>query len=136
MNYSCLLIHKEDKKKLIAGDLVQFIDKANSAQLLTLSREEAKDLVKEFSGFTTYFVGFHQNRENMYSAEEKSTGIAYRLINENLPKFIDNIVSFKKIMEVPEMAAKMEELTSVRDNRVSYVIIMLRVYTSSPRHQA
>ena len=43
---------------------------------------------KEFWGFTTYFEGFFKNRKNMYTPEEKSTGIAYRLINENLPKFI------------------------------------------------
>jgi CRISPR-associated protein Cpf1 len=33
----------------------------------------------------------------MYTAEEKSTAIAYRLINENLPKFIDNLDIFAKI---------------------------------------
>ena len=33
----------------------------------------------------------------MYSAEDKSTAIAYRLIHQNLPKFIDNISTFEKI---------------------------------------
>ena len=103
---------KEDKNKLIAADLVQFINTANPDQLLTLSKEEAINLVQEFCGFTTYFVGFHQNRENMYSAEEKSTGIAYRLINENLPKFIDNMETFKKIAAIPEMKANLMQLYS------------------------
>lgn len=57
--------------------------------------EEERILLEEFHGFSTCFVGFHQNRENMYSKEEKATSIAYRLINENLPKFIDNIRSFE-----------------------------------------
>ena len=35
----------------------------------------------------------------MYSDKEKSTSIAYRLIHENLPMFIDNIKSFAKIAE-------------------------------------
>lgn len=101
---------KENKNKLIEADLVQFINAANPEQLLSLSKKEAKDLVQEFCGFTTYFGGFHQNRQNMYSAEEKSTGIAYRLINENLPKFIDNMESFKKIAAIPEMEDNLKQL--------------------------
>ncbi len=90
--------------------MVQFINTANLKQRLNLSKEEAKDLVQEFCGFTTYFGDFYQNRENMYSAEEKSTGIAYRLINENLPKFIDNMETFKKIAAIPEMEDNLKEI--------------------------
>lgn len=71
--------------------------------------EEERILLEEFHGFSTYFVGFHQNRENMYSKEEKATSIAYRLINENLPKFIDNIRSFEKIANSP-IADKLESI--------------------------
>lgn len=74
------------KKELIREDLVEF-----------LSNEEDKDLVRQFADFTTYFSGFHENRKNMYSAEEKSTAIAYRLIHQNLPKFMDNMKAFAKI---------------------------------------
>lgn len=73
-------------KELIKEDLITFV-KTN----------EDKLLVQEFKDFTTYFTGFHENRKNMYSEEEKSTSIAYRLINENLPKFIDNITTFEKV---------------------------------------
>lgn len=101
---------KEDKKKLNEADLVQFINTATPKQRLNLSKKEAIDLVQEFCGFTTYFGDFYQNRENMYSAEEKSTGIAYRLINENLPKFIDNMDTFKKIAAIPEMEDNLKEI--------------------------
>ena len=101
---------KDDKKKIIAADLIQFINEADSKQLDSMSQDEAKELVKEFNSFTTYFVGFFDNRRNMYTPEEKSTGIAYRLVNENLPKFIDNILAFNKIIEKPEIKANMEEL--------------------------
>ncbi len=73
-------------KELIKEDLINFV-KTNEERLL----------VEEFKDFTTYFKGFHENRKNMYSEENKSTSIAYRLINENLPKFIDNITIFEKV---------------------------------------
>lgn len=61
--------------------------------------EEERAMIKNFKNFNTYFEGFYKNRENMYSAEEKSTAIAYRLINENLPIFCNNMISFEKIRE-------------------------------------
>lgn len=103
---------KEEKNKIIDSDLIQFINSAEPSQLDSMSQDEAKELVKEFWGFTTYFVGFFDNRKNMYTSEEKSTGIAYRLINENLPKFIDNMEAFKKAIAKPEIQANMEELYS------------------------
>ncbi len=76
------------KKELIREDLIDFLE-----------NKEDKDIVRQFADFTTYFTGFHENRANMYSPEEKSTAIAYRLIHQNLPKFMDNIKSFAKIAQ-------------------------------------
>ena len=78
-----------DKKELIREDIMKVIE------------PEEKNLIDEFRDFTTYFTGFHENRKNMYSAEAQSTAIAYRLIHENLPKFIDNIGIFQKILHSP-----------------------------------
>ena len=75
-----------DKKELIKDDLIAFVGKL-----------EERKLIEEFKDFTTYFTGFHENRKNMYSAEPQSTAIAYRLIHENLPKFIDNMSVFDKV---------------------------------------
>ncbi|MDR1383821.1 MAG: type V CRISPR-associated protein Cas12a/Cpf1, partial [Planctomycetaceae bacterium] len=77
-------------KELIKEDLIEFVR----------DDENKKKLVKEFKNFTTYFTGFHENRKNVYSAEEKATAISFRLINENLPKFIGNIAVFDKIKKV------------------------------------
>lgn len=49
-----------------------------------------------FEWFFTYFWGFNQNRENYYSDEDKSTSVSNRIINENLPKFVDNIFLYEK----------------------------------------
>ncbi len=64
-----------------------------------LTDEEEKTRVASFANFTTYFTGFHKNRENMYSDEAKATAVAFRCINENLPKFLDNISIFKLIVD-------------------------------------
>lgn len=94
------------------ADIVKFINKASTSQLHDSSKAEALKLVEEFKGFTTYFSGYNDNRKNMYTAEEKSTGIAYRLINQNLPKFIDNICLFERVLEVPEFKGYIAEVTS------------------------
>jgi len=84
---------KEKFKRLFAKELIK-------EDLLTFVKNERDiELVSEFKNFTTYFTGFHENRKNMYSDEEKATAIAYRLIHENLPRFIDNIVSFEKVKD-------------------------------------
>lgn len=80
-----------DKKELIQDDLPEFLKSSDDAG--------KKILVEEFKNFTTYFVGFHENRKNMYSEEAKSTAIAYRIIHENLPKFIDNMNVFAKLVQ-------------------------------------
>lgn len=79
-----------DKKELIQNDLIDFVKNEPDAN-------EKIALISEFRNFIVYFKGFHENRKNMYSDEEKSTSIAFRLIHENLPKFIDNMEVFAKI---------------------------------------
>lgn len=87
------IYNRIDKDKLIKEDLMMFVK----------SDESKIELIKEFQNFTSYFTGFHENRQNMYSEEAKATAIAYRLIHENLPKFIDNMAVFEKVCKVPEL---------------------------------
>ncbi len=60
-----------------------------------LNDEELKAVVR-FDGFTTYFEGYQETRNNIYS-DNGSTSIAHRLIEENFPKFLNNILLFKKL---------------------------------------
>ncbi len=76
------------KKELIQKHLPNFV-----------TDKDEKKFVANFSKFTTYFTGFNENRKNMYSDEAKSTAIAYRLIHENLPTFLDNMKSFARIAD-------------------------------------
>lgn len=68
-------------------------------ELYKNDKEKMKD-IDEFKKFSTYFSGYRKNRENMYSADEKSTAIAYRIVNENLPIFISNMKIYRKAKEV------------------------------------
>lgn len=65
-----------------------------------LSDESERSMIKGFENFTTAFSGFHENRENMYSDGSESTAISYRIVNENLPKFLRNIKVFLVAEEV------------------------------------
>lgn len=76
------------EKELICEDLPAF-----------LTDKDERKTVECFRSFTTYFKGFNTNRENMYSSDEKSTAIAYRCINDNLPRFLDNVKSFQKVFD-------------------------------------
>lgn len=91
--------------KLIKTDLPAFLDDYDKNQL-----------VAEFGNFTTYFTGFNENRRNMYTAEPKATGIAYRLINENLPKYIGNMKSFCSVKG--KIAEQIEELKKEFDPKL------------------
>lgn len=75
------------KKEIITQELEEFIKKA-----------EDREIIKGFQKFTTYFQGFFENRKNMFAEEEKSTAVSYRIINQNLPKYIDNMGIFNIIM--------------------------------------
>lgn len=86
-------------EKLIKEDLKSFVTSLNDYD--NDKREQIIQYIEEFKNFTTYFTGFHENRKNMYSAEAQSTAIAYRLVHENLPKFIDNIMVFDKVAASP-----------------------------------
>ena len=77
-------------KEFFNKELIQFVNNDKAKE----------DLIKEFEGFTTYFTGFNDNRKNMYSAEDKASSIAHRIINDNLPKFLNNISSYDTINEI------------------------------------
>lgn len=102
-------------EKLIKEDLKNFITNQKDND----KREQDIQIIEEFKNFTTYFTGFHENRKNMYTSEAQSTAIAYRLIHENLPKFIDNIMVFDKVAASPiadsfsELYANFEECLNV-----------------------
>ena len=98
-------------KELIREDLVEFVKMPQYENIIRempgnehLTDKEVKQIqdrvrndIAQFDDFTTYFIGFYDNRKNMYVAEDKATSIAHRMVDENLPKFIDNMDVFDRI---------------------------------------
>lgn len=54
------------------------------------SNDEDKEIIKSFASFSTYFTGFNKNRENIYTGNGNTTEIAYRIVDQNLPKYLNN----------------------------------------------
>lgn len=90
---SCFKIdNKNEYEKLKGKDLF-------STDLLNFAKsEEDKECVSSFSRFSTYFINYYNNRENMYTDQEIPCGIANRIVNDNLPRFFENIKIGKDIL--------------------------------------
>lgn len=123
-------------KELIKEDLSEFVNTSQFEHYIRtqkgndLSDEQVRQIqertledIDQFKDFTTYFSGFHQNRQNMYVADDKATSIAHRMIDENLPKFIDNMKTFAEIAEsdvaehFADIYTAMESYLNVNDIR-------------------
>ena len=88
------------KKELITEILPAWLEEnqgAKSEALPDIDSEEYPDIIAEFKKWTTYFAGFYENRKNMYSKEAKATAIAFRIVHENLPKFLDNCARWHQL---------------------------------------
>lgn len=99
-------------KELIKEDIMAYLYDCHQHGVVLpceMTIDECKSIIAEFENFTTYFVGFNENRRNMYSDEAKSTAIAYRLIHENLPKYINNMDVWSRVSIVlKEQIAQLE----------------------------
>ena len=68
------------KKEIIKEDLLDFA-----------TDEEEKACIREFAGYTSYFLGYHETRKPIYGGDGKNNSVAHRLIEENLPVFLENM---------------------------------------------
>ena len=55
------------------------------------------EALKSFNRFAIYFRGFQENRNNIYSADAISTGVPYRLVHDNFPKFLADIEVYENM---------------------------------------
>lgn len=59
--------------------------------------KDKTSILDKFKGFFGYFDTFCTNRKNMYVADEQETAIPFRIVNQNLPKFCDNLAVYQRI---------------------------------------
>lgn len=81
------LKNHENFPKIGSKDIIKLLQKISD-------NETDYNALESFNNFYTYFSSYNEVRKNLYSDEEKSSTVAYRLINENLPKFLDNIKAY------------------------------------------
>lgn len=96
-------------KQLVENDddFVESIQERDTS----LTREKMLEALETFNRFSVYFGNYADNRSNMYKKEAQGTSIANRIVNENLPKFFDNISVYRKLK-----ATCPNELESIQDN--------------------
>ena len=72
--------------------------------------------LESFKKFSGYFLGLHENRRNMYSGDDVKVSIAYRIVNDNFPKFVENVEKYEIIRKsAPEVIKQAENSLSDRD---------------------
>lgn len=81
------LKNHENFPKIGSKDIIKFLQNLSD-------NEVDYNSLESFNNFYTYFTSYNEVRKNLYSDEEKTSTVAYRLINENLPKFLDNIKAY------------------------------------------
>ncbi|MFA6679734.1 MAG: type V CRISPR-associated protein Cas12a/Cpf1 [Candidatus Methanomethylophilaceae archaeon] len=82
----------------------KLISKLIAPEVISRNNLDEIKALKDFNKFSGYFLGLHENRKNMYSEDEKHTAIAYRIVNENFAKHIENCHKFLIIKEqMPEL---------------------------------
>lgn len=62
-----------------------------------LTTERMHEYLKRFKGFSDAFEMYGKSRAIMYSYDLQETTIAYRIVNENFIKFVDNIEIYRKL---------------------------------------
>lgn len=69
-----------------------------------------KTAIDTFKRFYSYFKGFQENRENVYSSKDIPTAVPYRIVNDNFPKFLQNISVFETIQKkCPQVIVDVEK---------------------------
>jgi len=70
---------------------------------------EEIEALETFNKFSGYFIGFHENRANIYSEGDENTAISNRIVNENFPKFFENLKTYQEIRkDSPELIKDLE----------------------------
>lgn len=95
------LFEKLDGKELFSDVLPKFA-----------ITEEDLSAIASFEGRTTLLDNYNKKKKKMYSDEKKHLRLPYRLVNENLPRFMENIQVFRLLNE--RNACSFEDMTELK----------------------
>lgn len=80
-------------------DIFNFLKKKYPEAILINEKGEQEDIFSHFNRFSTYFSKFHETRNNFYKIDGTATAIPTRVIDVNLPFFLENRQKFDKNRE-------------------------------------
>jgi hypothetical protein len=87
----------------------KFSDDKN-IQIFNSKNEKKGTIFDCFNKFSTYFINFHQSRKNFYKDDGTQSSIPTRIIDVNLPKFLDNKNIFENKYKVLNLSEKEKEI--------------------------
>jgi len=70
--------------------------KNETERVITTDDGKEVNIFDDWNGWTGYFKKFFQTRKNFYSDGDESTAVAYRIVNQNLRRFIQNVQLFER----------------------------------------
>ena len=109
---SKLFTGKEVFKSLFSKEVLDLV-----REKCVKERDDSKiQICDAFNRYSVYFTGFHENRRNFYVSDKQSTSISKRLVDDNFPKFLENIRIYEKIeVECPEIIEKVKNELKLTD---------------------
>lgn len=116
--YSFKQIIKEEKKDTILNFESLFKEELFSYLLPQFITDPKQlEIISHFNRFTSYFTGFNENRRNFYSIDPHSSAISFRIVNDNFPKFLSNINTFRTWQKLcPEIIKNAQ--TELKNNQI------------------
>lgn len=105
---------KDKNFKLLTAATPRYLFEKMIPEMFGNSKE-----IDTFKKFSTYFAGFQQNRRNIYSSEATAATVPFRVINDNFPKFMQNIEVYNTIKNAcPQILNDAEkELSEILDGK-------------------
>ena len=92
------LFKKKSKKEDDDGYLRKWLlDCKEKSQISDEEYENKISYLDRFDKFITYFVGFRENRDNMFSEKQQTTAISFRIADENMKKYFNNCRIYSNI---------------------------------------
>lgn len=67
--------------------------------IINETNNDSISIFDQWKGFTGYFKKFFETRKNFYKADGTSTALATRIVDQNLDRFLSNIIIFQTIKD-------------------------------------